>query len=509
VPWLLTLERIRTARGAALSGLAMCLGFVAAIFAWFGLAIAVYSAGAAAAGLLVLLLSAPLLQPQFIVFAVVRYYAGRSYGTALRTLIGACAWVATEWLFPKLLADSLAHGFYPSVVLRQFADVAGTPGITFLIVILNECLAAALSRERREHGPKAWLPPLGVAAAITVAMTVYGHWRMAQFGEDPPGEKISVAMVQSNIAAYDRLRRDMGAYEAVRHVLDTHYAMSRQAVGEGDVDALLWSETVYPTTFGHPKSDTGGELDREIMDFATEAGVPIVFGTYDRDAAGEYNSAVFLEPGSTGTKPRYGVYRKARLFLFTEYVPAWMDGPTARRWIPWAGNWTAGPGARVLPLRLRDGREIPVQPMICLDDVDAGLAIEGARLGAQLILTMSNDSWFTEHAGGAHLHLVVAAFRSIETRLPQLRVTNNGITSVIDPLGTISRVTGVGEKAVVRGEVVPRPAAATLVVAWGDWLGRAALVVVAVLLALAVLRKKDLGQVQVHAQEPRRKQRRR
>jgi apolipoprotein N-acyltransferase len=508
VPWLLTLDRIRTARGAALAGLAMCVGYVAAIFAWFGYAIAVYSAGAAAVGLLVLLLSAPLLQPQFIVFAIVRFYAGRHYGAALRTLIGACAWVGTEWMFPKLLADSLAHGFYPSVVLRQFADVAGTTGITFLIVILNECFAAALSRERREHGPTAWLVPLGAAAAITAVMTGYGHWRIAQFSEDPPGEKLTVAMVQSNIAAYDRLRREMGAYEAVRHVLDTHYAMSREAVAAGDVDALLWSETVYPTTFGQPKSDTGGELDREIMDFATETRVPIVFGTYDRDAAGEYNSAVFLEPGSTLSAPRFGLYRKARLFLFTEYVPAWMDGPTARSWIPWAGNWIPGPGARVLPLKLKDGRQVPVQPMICLDDVDTTLAIDGARLGAELILTMSNDSWFTEHTGGAHLHLVVAAFRSIETRLPQLRVTNNGITSVIDPVGSISHVAGVGEKAVVKSEVVPRPAARTLMVLWGDWLGRVAFFLAAALLAAPLLRKKEIVQRQVRAQEPRRKPRR-
>jgi apolipoprotein N-acyltransferase len=509
VPWLLSLDRIRTARGAALSGLAMSLAYVAAIFAWFGYAIAVYSAGAAAAGLLVLMLSAPLLQPQFLVFALVRFYAGKHYGTALRTLVGACAWVGAEWMFPKLLADSLAHGFYPSVVLRQFGDVAGTAGITFLIVVINECLAAALSRERRDHGLRASLAPLGVAAAITAVMTGYGHWRIAQFSEDPPGEKLTVAMVQSNIAAYDRLRREMGAYEAVRHVLDTHYAMSREAVAAGGIDALLWSETIYPTTFGQPKSDTGGELDREIMDFATSTGVPVVFGTYDRDAAGEYNSAVFLEPGSTLSKPRFDVYRKTRLFLFTEYVPSWMDGPTVRSWIPWAGNWLPGPGAHVLPLKLAGGREVPVQPMICLDDVDASLAIEGARLGAQAILTMSNDSWFTEHTGGAHLHLVVAAFRSIETRLPQLRVTNNGITSVIDPLGSISQVTGVGEKAIVRSEVVPRPATRTLVVRWGDWLGRVGFFVAAALLLAPLLRKREIAQRQVRAQdEPKRKGRR-
>ena len=49
---------------------------------------------------------------------------------------------------------------------------------------------------------------------------------------------------------------------------------------------------------------------------------------------------------------------------------------------------------------------------------------------------MSNDSWFTDHPQGAELHLAVAAFRSIETRLPQFRVTSNGYSAVIDATGT-------------------------------------------------------------------------
>lgn len=488
VPWLLALERTRTLRGSAASGLLMCAGFVGAIFAWFGMAIAVYSAGAATIGLLVLLASAPLLQPQFLVFAVVRHLAGKFYGPTLRALIGASAWVATEWAFPKLLADSLAHGLYPSAVLRQFADVAGTPGMTFLIVLVNEFLCTAVSSQSPTRSPRKLIAPLATAASIVVFMGGYGMMRLAQLKTaDAIGTPLRVGLVQSNIAAYDRLRREMGAYEAVRHVLDTHFAMSREAVDQQHVDALMWSETVFPTTFGKPKSDDGRELDQEISDFSARLGVPLVFGSFDGDAEGEYNAAVFLEPGAVAGKPRFQVYRKSRLFFLTEYVPDWLDGPAIREWLPWAGSWKPGPGARVLPLRVRGGREIPVLPMICLDDVDAGLSIEGARLGAQMIFTMSNDSWFTEHTGGAHLHLVVAAFRSIETRLPQLRVTNNGITAVIDASGEIVERADVGEKAVVVSELAPRSPAPTLMVAWGQWLGPVAFLLVAGLLGWPLL----------------------
>lgn len=482
MPWLLALDTTRTLRGAAASGLAMCACFVLAIFAWFGFAIAVYSAGAAAAGLVVLLLTAPLLQPQFLVFAVVRHFAMQRHGRALAVLIAALSWVGAEWMFPKLLADSLAQGIYPSAVLRQAADLGGTAGITFTLVLVNEALAAVIAA--RDRGVRVVAAPAFAALAIVASWVAYGQWRLATIDNGVTIEEpLRIGLVQSNIAAYDRLRREMGTYEAVRFVLDTHYGMSREAVEKKNVDAVMWSETVYPTTFGVPKSEAGGELDAELVDFTTKLGRPVIFGTYDLDDAGEYNSAVLLEPTPAGAKPRFSVYRKSRLFFLTEYVPWWLDFDFLAPMMPFAGHWKPGPGARVLPLRTASGREVPVQPLICLDDVDAQLTADGAALGARMLLTMSNDSWFTEHVGGAHLHLVVAAFRSIETRLPQLRVTNNGITAVIDPTGAIVAGAGVGERAVVVGDLSPRIPPKTLMVRWGDWFGRAAFLLAALLLA--------------------------
>ncbi|MEQ1514423.1 MAG: apolipoprotein N-acyltransferase [Lysobacteraceae bacterium] len=473
VPWLLALDATRTVTGAARSGLAMSFAFVAAVFAWFGFSVAGYLGIPEATGLLVLLAAAPLLQPQLLAFALFRHIAGRHHGPVVRALAGAAAWVATEWLVPRLFDDTLGHGLHPSYELRQIADVGGAPGITVLLILINEAIAAAIAR--RGEGARALLRPLAIAASVLVLMAGYGAVRLSMLtsASDADGTPLRVGMVQSNIVDYERLRREMGAYEVVRHVLDTHYAMSREAIDRHRVDALLWSETVYPTTYGHPKSEGGAELDREIQDFVSSAGVPLVFGTYDLDAVGEYNAAAFLEPSKTAP---LGFYRKTDLFPLTEYVPRWLEGPTIRRWLPWAGTWKPGSGARVFPLRLSGGREIPVLPMICLDDTDAGLAIEGARLGAQVILGMSNDSWFTEHTEGANLHLAVAAFRSIETRLPQLRVTSNGVSAVIDATGTIVSATAMGEQKLLIGEVSIRQPAATLMVAWGDWVGRTAFV---------------------------------
>ncbi len=479
VPWLYTLAASRSLAGTLLSAYLMSLAFTGATFAWFGIAIGSYTQVGAATGLSVLLLAAPLFQPQFITFALVRHLARRRYGAVLGALAGAAAWVATEWLLPKMLGDTLGHGLYPSRLLRQGADVGGAAGLTLLLLLTNEGISAAIARWR--DGMRAMARPLALAALAPLILAGYG---LVTLGAEPAaaGKPLRMGLVQANIVDYEGQRKTKGALAVVREVLDTHFAMSYDAVVRQNAHAVLWSETIYPTTFGSPKSEAGAELDRGILGIVKSAGVPFVFGTYDRDAAGEYNAAAFVGP-ETGL---LGFYRKTRLFPLTEYVPAWLDGPTLRRWLPWTGRWQAGNGARVFPLRLADGREIPVQAMICLDDVDSQLAIDGARLGAQAILTMSNDSWFTGYPQGAQLHQAVAAFRSIETRLPQFRVTTNGFSAVIDATGSVIAGARMGERTLVMGEVAVGPPPRTLMVSWGNWVGPVGIAFLVLLAAVAV-----------------------
>lgn len=477
VPWLLALESRSTFATSLVDGWLMTVAFTAAVFGWFGVAISHYTGVGAGTGVAALLVLAPLLQPQFIAFALVRHWVARRHGPWLRAVAAAAAWVACEWLVPRLFGDSLGHGLYPSALLRQFADVGGVAGITFLLILVNECVAMAITITRRREGIRGLARPLSAGIAIIGLMCGYGALRLSNVQASVASEAtpVRIGLVQSNLYDYERLRREMGAYEVVRHVLDTHYAMSREMVSTDGVDALLWSETVFPTTFGHPKSEDGAALDREIQDFAASTGIPLVFGTYDLDDQGEYNAAAFLD--SNGKL--LGFYRKSKLFPLTEFVPQWLDSAALRSALPWAGSWQPGDGARVFPLRLRDGREVPVLPLICRDDVDSMLARDGARLGAQLILGMSNDSWFTDHPTGANLHLAVAAFRSIETRMPQVRVTANGISAVIDATGAITASTPMGEAELLVGDVSVREPPMTLLVAWGDWVGRACLALLA------------------------------
>jgi apolipoprotein N-acyltransferase len=68
-------------------------------------------------------------------------------------------------------------------------------------------------------------------------------------------------------------------------------------------------------------------------------------------------------------------------------------------------------------------------------------------------------------------------------------VTTNGYSAVIDATGTVIADTTMGERTLVIGEVPVRQAQSTLTVAWGDWVGRAAMTFLMLLAVAAVLRR--------------------
>ena len=485
VPWLAVLDRTPSWRATLVAGWAMSVAFVVVVFGWFAVAFAGYTGAPLALAYAGAALAAPLLEPQFLVCAAARRLATSwaGGGRALGALAGASAWVATEWAFPKLLGDTVGFGFWASALLRQAADAIGPLGLTFVLVLGNECVLAAIAGVRRT--PRSWRSVVAAVASATAlvgTLALYGAVRIAQLAPRDGDAVLTVAAIQANLGDYRGLAAASGTYGAVRTVLDAHYALTDEALRAG-AELVVWPETVYPTTFGAPKSADGAELDREIAAFVAQRRVPLVFGAYDADDVREYNAAILLERDADG-RTGFDAYRKARLFPLTERVPALLDNDTVRAWLPWLGTWRPGTSAAVLDVASLGG--LRVAPLVCYDAVDPALARRAVRDGAQLLVTLSNDAWFAS-GDGPMQHFVVAGFRSIETRTPQVRATTTGVSAIVTATGETLAVAGVGERAALVAPVVPSRNPVTLQLLWGDWFPPAIFAVA--VLALVVTRR--------------------
>ncbi|MDI1451140.1 apolipoprotein N-acyltransferase [Polyangium sp. 6x1] len=489
VPWLLTLERAERLRDALFAGLAMSVFFVALVFPWFPETAASYAGTSPSLVWPLFLLLAPVLEPQFVVFALVRLAVRRVERPhpALRAAIAAAAaYVGVELVFPKLFFDTLGLGLHPAVSLRQGAEIMGAHGLTFLLVLVNEGLAHSLVRLARAPKARGFAHP-AVPAALAILVVLagagVGRARRAALAEANTRPAISVGVVQANITSYDKLRAEKGAFETVRTILDTHFGLSDAIANQKKLDLLVWPETVYPTTFGAPKSEAGAAFDEEIGAYVAKTGVPLIFGSYEGEGDDEYNAAFFLTNDAHGKVARAS-YRKRMLFPFTEWVPPVLDSPSLRSAMPWAGHWKRGPGPEVVRVGSSGHEAISALPLICYDVLFPGFVAEAAAKGADLIVTLSNDSWFPD-GRAPRLHLVSAAFRSIETRLPQVRATNSGISAVISPDGEILARTRFDEEASLSADVPRGGRIVTPMIAFGHLRAPALLTMAAFLLGHA------------------------
>ncbi len=497
VPWLVAQERALRFRDAALAGLFMSVAFVAFVGPWFPETVAAYAGTSSLLLWPLFLLLAPLIQPQFLVFALVRL-AVRSKAppeaslsaslsaSFVASLAAAAAYVGVELVFPKLFFDTLALGLHPSLYLRQAADLAGVHGLSFVVILVNEGLALSiLSLVARPRGgrisPSAL--PAALAVAAVMALLGYGRARLAALAEGDERPAFTVGIVQANITNYDKLRAEKGAFETVRTILDAHFTLSDEIRARSAPDLLVWPETVYPTTFGAPKSEAGAAFDEEIGAYVAKTGVPLVFGAYESAGDDEYNAAFFLTPGSNGKVGRAS-YRKHRLFPLTEWVPESLDSAALRSAMPWAGRWKRGPGAEVVRVGLSGRDDLRVVPLICYDVVFPGSVASAAAKGADLLVTLSNDSWFPD-GRAPRLHLVSAAFRSIETRLPQVRATNSGISAFISSDGEIFAQTRFDAQETLVRRIPRGPRSVTPMVAFGFLLAPLLLALSALLVARA------------------------
>lgn len=484
VPWLAALERSGSTAQALLAGSLMALAYVFGVGYWIPSMIHAFTGIPWIACLLITILGAPLIQPQFVAHALARHWTGKHrtiFALPAAPLAAAFAFVAVDWAFPKLFSETLGDNLHGALWLRQAADLVGALGLSFLLLLINECLFAiwkVLREPARTGLGKASFKPLVALILLLALPSVYGALRYQQLAnQDEAGTTLNYAMIQAGFSHFGTMAQHYGGYLVVRTVLDTHIAMSRQALAEQPVDVVIWPENVYPLSFGQALDEQAERLDERIRELVARSGVPLLFGARDREGEDWFNAAVLLQPGAA-EQVQVDVYRKASLFPFVEYTPSWL-----RLDASWLGTYSRGPGPMVLDLQLQDEQSLKVLPLICYDALFPGHVIRGVRQGADVLLTLSNDSWF-EYGNTPRIILNGSAFRSIETRRPQLRTTVTGISAVISPTGEIIDQLGTGEYGALIGSIESSEHR-SLMLLLGNWFGPTSVLAVMLLLLSA------------------------
>lgn len=387
-----------------------------------------------------------------------------------------------DWLLPKLFTDTLGHSLYASFPINQIADIGGPYLLTFLIVLNNICLEQSVHRIRKTSKSFLYHFQHYIPALLLLVLGLcYGTYRVKQINSylSQSHPKIRIAAIQANIGDFDKLAAEDGVKEAANNVLNMYFDLSEHALNQDPKpDILVWPETAYPSTFGTPLSASSLLLDQKVESFVHKHDLPLIFGGYDRQDGKEFNSLFLLEPAKN---PQ--IYHKNILLPFGEYIPGLENVQFIKDIFPQMGFFGRGPGAQVLNLTTKNNLSLSFSPAICYEALVSNYVLDAARLGSQLILNVTNDSWFGPF-GEPKQHLAITVFRSIETRIHQLRSTNTGISALILPTGEITGSTPIMESAILNATIPLLQPQKTLMVSWGNWFQPFALIAGILLLFL-------------------------
>jgi apolipoprotein N-acyltransferase len=394
-----------------------------------------------------------------------------------------------DWFVPKMFLDTLGHAFYTATFLRQAADLGGAQLLTFLILIVNlslfEILKSSVPKllprssgasvpaiSYQEHFSQI-APPLLLATVLVFGAFTYGWMRQAQVLKRVTAAEsgIQIAAIQGNIGDFDKVAAENDVSSAALKIIDTFTSMTDQALNLSPrPEVVIWPETSFPSLFRQPFTQLEIQINNRVEDYVRDHGVPLLFGGYDRQFGKEYNSFFFLQ--SNGDLQ---TYHKSKLLMFGEYIPGADSIQFFKDSFPQVGNFGKGPGPQVFEVATaNNSKKIRVAPIICYEALFTDFLVQSARNDSQLILNITNDSWFGTW-GEPQLHLALTTFRSIETRLPMLRSTNTGISTLITATGEITSPTKIGTQEIMNVHVPITAPIWSLVKEWGDWFGPFAL----------------------------------
>ncbi len=488
-PWLLSLRRAKTIQYATIQGVWLSLLMSFGGFYWVAHSIKNYGGLPWPIALPMYGIFCFICQPQLPVFAwaffKLRNRFSRNSWLALFSI--PLIYCGIDSAIPKIFTDHLGHALYSSKWMVQGADLGGATLLTFVIVLFNEGVAQAWNS--RGAIQKGRFKTLIAAACVVAVLGAYGAFRYSQVSAimAAPRETPVLGVIQANIGDFEKVAARTGFYEAGIKIMENYLSLSEMALTqEPKPDVIVWPETAYPSAFGQPRTPNEERRDAMVSNFVKNHGVPLLFGGYDTDSSirKDYNTTFFLTPTSMQA------YHKTILLMFGETIPFYDDFIFLQKAFPTVGNFGIGPGPTVYEVPYNgEGKRIKFQPVICYEILFPQFLIDGANKGAEFILNVTNDSWFGRY-GEPYLHLALSAFRSVETRLPQVRSTNTGITALIGANGDLYYKTPVFEISTQNMKVPITDPIPTLMKLWGDWMRWASVVLSAGLCLWFYFRRK-------------------
>ena len=323
--------------------------------------------------------------------------------------------------FPWLIAGTALGGSF----LDGWIPIIGATGTTIFLLMLSGCLYLLFLNWK--DGTSLFLPSfLLIIISLSGYVTKFIEWTNHQ-------DEILVSIYQPNLTLQEKW-----SFIGIKKTK----ILFEKALDSSDFKEII----VFPETALILNESDQAEWLEGLGKIAKNKEVGLITGLIER-TNNPGSKETSIKNRVKGFGEAEGSYDKIKLVPFGEFIPF-------RKYIGKILDilnlklTNTSPGSSIS--HIRSGNAI-ISPSICYE-VAFGNFIRKSAIGSNILLTISNDTWFGSSIG-PYQHLEIAQNRAIEHQKALIRSTNSGISSIIDKKGKILLKQGFFEKKSIKSKV--------------------------------------------------------
>ncbi|NUN70620.1 MAG: apolipoprotein N-acyltransferase [Bacteroidetes bacterium] len=410
--------------------------------------------------------------------AMVYYFVRRQFRNNLSHVAFPFIWITMEWLYAygELAFPWLHIGNTQTYQLDkiQFADITGVYGISLWVLVINVLVySIILLMQSDRKRSKAIMIAVGIAI-----LYVLPDFYAPQVPSEGPSDGVTIGIVQPNIDPWDKWE-GADTFEGRWAQVERYLSLISSHIDES-VDIVVLPESAIllnlPQFRDHMERVMTAADTMQVsilsgyvrVKYYADGTAPVTSNTLRGSTVryDSYNSILFVQPGIDTVQS----YSKMRLVPFAERIPYAEQIPALiepLRWGVGISNWGL---AKDSTLFQAHSDSVKFLAMVCYESIFPEFVAEFVKKGAEFLVFTTNDSWWG-NTSGARQHNQYAVLRAIENRRWVARCANGGISSFIDPHGTMYDATDMYTETYIQRTIHPRTEL-TYYSRHGDWLAR-------------------------------------
>ncbi|MCK8825014.1 apolipoprotein N-acyltransferase [Fuchsiella alkaliacetigena] len=326
-------------------------------------------------------------------------------------------WIGLEYLRELLIADltlgfiGYSQAYFPLVI--QIASIFGVYGVSFFIVLLNTLIYKLILYIK---GEKQIIDQQLLLVSLIISLVfIYGVVNLHSSFEKKPKQELSFGLMQPNIA--QEIKWD---YNYREQIMNTYFELSEK-LRKKEVDLIIWPETAVPFVL---TENNNYFWQNYLLERIKELETVLFFGALNKKESNTYNQNFLIDKELNIIDS----YSKMKLVPFGEYMPFRNILPSYIETL--VSDKT--PGTKKTNFNFQG---ITWASPICSEILNPNL-VNKLTADNKLLINVSNEAWFK--SSNAPVQIWQAAIlRAVENRIPIIKVSNTGVSGVIDSQGQI------------------------------------------------------------------------